>query len=265
MMAVLGVILCIAAAFLEVLRSSCQDNIGQGINNFWCEPGFRSFAQGLAILLLALGSALIGGGITQVVAGRRAKEILEEVAETIQRSVAQPAIYSDGTKVASFRKKFYSYHQTIKDGHRLWRLTTLDFTETPAINRLLCTPLTIDEQGAPDPSYFAESFIRGSNFVTVVSPKHSEPKYLRIYPSAGLQFKDVAWGISTHMDFDQGRGIYKCLLSTTPLYGVSDPCFIAEPALIDKLENEWARSARPWGMYLCPPDATSHASSPEPS
>lgn len=236
-----GGIACLFAASLEVYPEICR-SLGEEAArqpSFYCSPEILAIVKYLKVLVLVVGSAFIGGSLSQVVAARKAKEVLREVSEVLQRSVAQPALYSQAEDIEPWRCKLYSYHRTRKDGQPHWRVGIIDFSGSPAINRLLASVQMIDDAGHPDGSYQVEAFSRGSLLCFLIYPSHKEPHFARLYPVAGQQYRRKFWGISTHEDFDGQRALYRSILSREPLLGLDEPCLVSDSTKMAELDREW--------------------------
>lgn len=160
--ALAGGALCLIGALLDLVGILCESTS----NSIFCSPDAKAIGHTGSLFLLAFGSGLLGAGVTQLAANRKTRDLLDEVASALARTVAVPAIYSPEEALMHLRAEFWSYHATQFNGHTVWRVSKYDFRTKPAIGRLFSDIEIRHPNGELDLRYELEAFVRDNTLVT---------------------------------------------------------------------------------------------------
>lgn len=201
-----------------------------------------------SLLLTSVGSAFLGASIASVFGRLGAEELLRYIKSLLNKAFA-PKFTSEESAVVQYRRRWYTYNISQKNGAFCWRCIILDFTRSKVADRLATDIQLTDRRGQPH-RYYVEAGIRDVRFIVFYHPeKGREPVGMDIVPLMGLEFLGNHSGISIVQAWDGNHSIIPVIFSPGPLYGVNSNGDIPEE-LSKKFDDEWRKGMRLVGPIL---------------
>ena len=199
-----------------------------------------------SVLLTSIGSAFLGASIASVFARLGAEDLLRSIRSTLNKVFA-PKFTSDEKLVQQYRRRWYTYNISQKDGVFCWRCVIIDFSRSTAHDRLATDIQLADRWGKPH-RYSVEAGVRDGRFIVFYHPERGcEPVGMDILPLMGLDFLGVHSGMGVIQAWDGNHSVVPVIFSPTSLHGVNSNGDIL-PELAKDFDDEWLT-----GMKLISP------------
>ncbi len=191
-----------------------------------------------SMLMLSLGGALFGAGISQIIAAFIGFDFMASLARALE-----PGFSTDEEKIENYRDSFHHYHLTEMNGGFIWRYAVIDFRKNNDIGKLSTITEYIGINGSKT-NYKVNAGFRDERFILFLkAQKRDEPAIVEVFPFLGKEIKENHCGVIITESWDETHLISRCIISRTPILNWKTLGTISKD-IAEKLDEMWVNGIK---------------------
>lgn len=175
----------------------------------------------LAIFISSIGGAVFGSAFSSIISTAKEEELFSSILSLVENSVTAKFL-SEETKLKRYRKLWYNYAITEKNGEQYWSTTKYDFRKATSIGQLISSVTWTDIYNNKH-DYIVEGGIRDSRLIFFIKATSSdEPIAIQIMPFMGDLYKAIHCGFWLMVTWDGNNSLMPAIISENPIEEMSD-------------------------------------------